>query len=432
MKKRWIVLAVSWLVFFVAFLDRVNLSVAMPLIVKDFGFSPEQAGYLFSAFFITYTLFQVPGGYLSDRIGPKKVLVFALLWWSVMTMATGIARTFSQFFLVRVLFGIGEGLQPPCAFKLNSNWFPNRERATANAIFTSACSFGPAIAPSIAVAIIGMWGWPSLFYIFGALGFLILPALIYLVKNSPEEDPGVSDEEFDYITSGQGEIATEAAKTTTACAASAAHGGVGLMSVLKNRNIILLALTYFGFMCAFFGLLSWLPSYLVKERGFEMVKMGIFSGLPFLALGIAQPFGGWLSDRVFSGRRKMQAIVVNLAAGPVLYGVIAAPTETIAMTLLVCTGFLVGMAFGPLWAMPMESVKRSHVGTATGVMNAGGSIGGILSPTIIGYLVGMSGYNAAFIFMGGALVFTALVVSFVRLPAESGVLAAPAQPSLQS
>lgn len=406
MKKRWLVLGVSWIVFFVAFLDRVNLSVAMPLISKEFSLSPEQVGYLFSAFFISYTVFQIPGGYLSDKVGPKKVLLVALVWWSIMTMATGVARTFSQFFIVRVLFGIGEGLQPPCAFKLNSNWFPNQERATANAIFTSACSFGPAIAPSIAVAIIGLWGWHALFYIFGALGFVIMPLLYFFVKNSPEEDPDISKEELEYIKSGQTEIVTQTTDSEE----------VGLMSVLKNRNIVLLALTYFGFMCAFFGLLSWLPSYLVKARGFELVKMGIFSGLPFLALGIAQPFDGWLSDKVFKGKRKIQAMVVNLAAGPVLYGVVVAPTETVAMALLVCTGFLVGMAFGPLWAMPMESVKRSYVGMATGVMNAGGSIGGILSPIIIGYLVGMSGYNAAFVFMGGALVFTALVVSLVKLP----------------
>lgn len=326
-----------------------------------------------------------------------------------MTIATGFARSFSQFFIVRVLFGIGEGLQPPCAFKLNSNWFPNQERATANAVFTSACSFGPAVAPSIAVAIIGQWGWHALFYIFGGMGFVILPLLYFLVKNTPEEDPSISKEELEYIKKGQGEIATAVAE----------KNGEGLMGVLKNRNICLLALTYFGFMCAFFGLLSWLPTYLAKARGFELVKMGIFSGLPFLALGIAQPLGGWLSDKVFVGHRKLQAILVNLAAGPVLYGVVVAPNETIAMAFLVCTGFLVGLAFGPLWAMPMESVKRSSVGMATGFMNAGGSVGGILSPIIIGYLVGMSGYNAAFVFMGGALVFTAFVVSLVKLPPKA-------------
>lgn len=416
MKKRWVVLAVSWIVFFVAFLDRVNLSVAMPLISKEFSLTPEQMGYLFSAFFITYTAFQIPGGYLSDKIGPKNVLIGALAWWSVMTIATGFARSFSQFFIVRVLFGIGEGLQPPCAFKLNSNWFPNQERATANAVFTSACSFGPAVAPSIAVAIIGQWGWHALFYIFGGMGFVILPLLYFLVKNTPEEDPSISKEELEYIKKGQGEIATAVAE----------KNGEGLMGVLKNRNICLLALTYFGFMCAFFGLLSWLPTYLAKARGFELVKMGIFSGLPFLALGIAQPLGGWLSDKVFVGHRKLQAILVNLAAGPVLYGVVVAPNETIAMVFLVCTGFLVGLAFGPLWAMPMESVKRSSVGMATGFMNAGGSVGGILSPIIIGYLVGMSGYNAAFVFMGGALVFTAFVVSLVKLPPKAELNLTPA------
>ncbi len=406
MYKRWIMLSASWLVFFVAFLDRVNMSVAMPLIAKEYSLSPQECGYVFSAFFVTYTLFQIPGGYLGDKIGPKKVLTFALIWWSVMTMATGLARSFSQFFFVRILFGIGEGLQPPCAFKLNSNWFPNQERATANSIFTSACSFGPAIAPPIAVAIISAWGWQSIFYIFGGLGFLILPLWLYAVSNSPEECKSISQEELDYIRSNQAEVVLDEETEKSG----------GVMSIFKNRNILLLACTYFFFMCAFFGLLSWLPSYLVKARGFELVKMGIFSGLPFLALGIGQPLGGWLSDKVFLGHRKLQAILVNLAAGPALYAVVTAQTETMAMTALVVAGFLVGMAFGPLWAMPMESVKRRFVGTATGVMNSGGSIGGILSPIIIGHLVGVSGYDAAFAFMAASLVATAITVSLVRLP----------------
>ena len=185
MQRRWLLLGASWLVFFVAFLDRVNLSVAMPLIAKDFQLSPEQTGLILSAFFITYTLLQVPGGILGDKIGPKKVMTVALVWWSVMTMATGLTKNFSQLYIVRILFGIGEGVHPPCAFKLNSNWFPNRERATANAIFTSANSLGPAVAPPLAVAIIGAWGWHSIFYIFGILGFLVIPLWIWIVRNAP-------------------------------------------------------------------------------------------------------------------------------------------------------------------------------------------------------------------------------------------------------
>lgn len=406
MQKRWLMLGASWLVFFVAFLDRVNLSVAMPLIAKDFQLSPEQVGFVLSAFFITYTLFQIPGGLLGDKIGPKKVMTFALVWWSVMTIATGFARGFTQFYIIRILFGIGEGVHPPCAFKLNSNWFPNRERATANAIFTSANSLGPAVAPPLAVAIIGAWGWHSIFFIFGALGFLIIPLWLYAVQNNPEDVKDISKEELAYIKAGQQETGSDKDD----------DGKAGVSSIFKNPNTWLLALAYFTFLCTFYGLMTWLPSYLVKARGFELVKMGIFAGLPFLALGIAQPLGGWISDKLLNGRRKIQVIVANLIAAPVLYGVVSAETETSAMAALICAGFVMGLAFGPFWAMPMECVKRKFAGTASGVMNTGGNIGGIVSPIIIGFLVGSFDYNAAFSYMVAALVATAVIVAFVREP----------------
>jgi len=284
MQRRWLMLGVSWLVFFVAFLDRVNLSVAMPFMAKEFELAPEQVGFILSAFFITYTIFQIPGGILGDKIGPKKVMTFALVWWSIMTVVTGLTRNFSQLYMVRVLFGVGEGVHPPCAFKLNSNWFPNRERATANAIFTSANSLGPAVAPPLAVAIIGTWGWQSIFYIFGAVGFLVIPLWTYVIRNSPEEDEKITAEELHYIRSGQQEVVAEADDDSSE----------GVSSIFKNPNTWLLALAYFTFLCTFYGLMTWLPSYLVKARGFAMVKMGIFAGLPFLAIGVAQPLGGWI------------------------------------------------------------------------------------------------------------------------------------------
>ncbi|MEN6565428.1 MAG: MFS transporter [Veillonellales bacterium] len=407
MQRRWMLLAASWLVFFVAFLDRVNLSVAMPSISKDFNFSPEQAGYVLSAFFITYTILQIPGGILGDKKGPKKVMTFALVWWSFMTVATGLARGFSHFYLVRLLFGCGEGVHPPCAFKLNSNWFPDRERATANAIFTSANSLGPAVAPPLAVAIIGAWGWHSIFYIFGIIGFLIIPIWMYAVHNSPEEDPKITKEELEYIRSGQQEAVQSEDED------DGEPAGIG--SVFKNRNTWLLAMAYFTFLCTFYGLMTWLPTYLVKARGFAMVKMGIFAGLPFLALGVAQPIGGLISDKILKGRnRKIQVIVATLLAAPVLYGVVAASTETGAMTALVCAGFVIGLAFGPFWALPMECVKRKFAGTSSAVMNTGGNLGGVFAPIIIGYLVGMSGYDAAFTFMVGAEVATAIIVAFIK------------------
>lgn len=410
MKRRWLMLFLSWLIFFVAFLDRVNLSVAMPFIAKEFEMTPEQSGFVLGAFFITYMICQIPGGIMGDKVGPKKVMTFAFIWWSVMTVATGLASNFAQFYIVRLLFGIGEGVHPPCAFKLNSNWFPDRERATANAIFTSANSIGPAIAPPIAVAMIAMWGWHSVFFIFGALGFIFVPLWIWLGRDSPEKDENISQDELKYIKSGQKETKVEAETQK--------QDKVKLSSIFKNPNTWLLAVAYFLFLCVFYGLMTWLPSYLVQARGFAMVKMGIFAGLPFLAIGIAQPIGGLISDRILKRKRKPLIIIACLGSAPLLYGVVAATSEMGAMISLICAGFVFGLAFGPFFALPMECVKRQFAGTSSAVMNTGGSIGGVISPIIIGLLVGSLGYNSVFIYMGIVLILCVGVIFFVKEPTK--------------
>lgn len=405
MKRRWLMLLLSWLIFFVAFLDRVNLSVGMPFIASEFKMSPEETGLVLGAFFITYMLFQIPGGIIGDKIGPKKVMTFAFIWWSGMTILTGFSRNFIQFYIIRLLFGIGEGVHPPCAFKLNSNWFPDRERATANAIFTSANSLGPAIAPPVAVMMIAAWGWHTIFFIFGIIGFLLVPVWIYLGRDSPRLDEKISPEELKYIESGQEDYNTEVGTDKK-----------GISQIFKNPNIWLLSVSYFFFLCVFYGLMTWLPSYLVQARGFAIIKMGIFAGLPFLAIGIAQPLGGLISDRLLNNRRKPLIIIASLGAAPLLYGVIAANTEVGAMTSLICAGFVFGLAFGPFFALPMECVKRQFAGSSSAVMNTGGSIGGVVSPIIIGLLVGSFGYNSVFIYMVICLILCVTMVLLIKEP----------------
>lgn len=142
--------------------------------------------------------------------------------------------------------------------------------------------------------------------------------------------------------------------------------------------------------------------------------MGIFSGLPFLALGISQPIGGWVSDKLLGGRRKILIMGATLCAAPALYAVIAAQTEVTAMIALVIAGFVLGLVFGPFTALVVESGERKAAGTVYGVVNTGGNIGGIVAPIIIGYLVGSSGYNSAFIFMIIAQLATSFVILFVK------------------
>lgn len=391
--KRWLILGIMWFINFICFLDRINLSVAIPGISSQYNLTPAQSGYLLSAFFVTYTLFQIPGGILADKKDPKGVVSFGLLWWSITTMLTGVTRSFSQLYVFRLLFGIGEGIYPPASMKVVTNWFSDKERATANAIWASANSFGPAFGLPIAVAILSAWGWRALFYIFGAIGLIMVPLWVFLVKSAPEE-----------VIAAQKEAAKQGA---------GAAKKVSFKKVLSNKNTLLIVIAYFCFLCTFYGLLTWLPSYLVKARGFALIKMGIFAGLPFLALGIGQPIGGWISDKLLGGRRKILIMAATLCTAPSLYAVIASQTETAAMIALVIAGLDLGLVFGPFIALAVESGERNAAGTVWGVVNTGGNIGGIVAPIIIGYLVGSYGYNSAFIFMIIAQLATCLVVSFI-------------------
>lgn len=394
MNQRWIILGVIWIASFICFLDRINLSVAMPNLIDEYNFTPEQSGLLLSAFFITYTLFQIPGGILGDKFSPKKVVTVSLIWWSFMTFITGWTRSFGQLYIVRLLFGVGEGVYPPCTMKIVSNWFSNSERATANAIWASANSFGPAFGLPIAVAIISAWGWPVLFYIFGVIGFLYIPLWVYAVKNSPEEVEVMSSNQLTSV--------------------SANHTDSGLSIIFRNKNTWLLAIAYFFFLCTFYGLLTWLPSYLAKARGISLIKMGFVAGLPFLALGMSQPFGGWISDKWLRGRRKTIIILATLSAAPALYAVISSTDDTMVIIALILAGGILGLVFGPFWALAIETSDRRYCGTLTGLLNTGGNIGGVVSPIIIGYLVGNLGYNAAFIFMIATQILCAIVISMVR------------------
>lgn len=386
-------LATIWLASFLAFLDRINLSVAMPNIASDFSLTPQQSGWLLSSFFITYTIFQIPGGLLSDRKSPRTIAALALSWWSAMTVLMGFVRGFADLYILRLLFGIGEGVYPPASLKIVSNWFADSERATANAIWASANSFGPAFGLPVAVLIISAWGWHALFMIVGVLGFLIVLLWVFVVRDAPERTVGRSGGD------------TGAVETVP-------------LSSLVNRNTLLLVAAYFSFLCTFYGLLTWLPTYLMHARGISFAGMGYCAGLPFLTLGIAQPIGGWLSDKVLNGRRRTVIICATLLAAPTLYLVILAQSDVLAIAALSLAGFVLGLVFGPFWALVIESSERKCAGTIAGIVNTGGNVGGIVSPIIIGYLVGMSGYSAAFVFMIVAQLSCAAFVWAIGTPAR--------------
>ena len=172
-KHRHTSLAVVFVVWLVSYLDRMVMSTAIPYIADDFNLSASEMGVVMSAFFAGYALFQIPGGILSDRFGARKVLVFAIAWWSIFTLFTGYASSLIGLVLIRICFGIGEGIGPAATWKSLAVWTPASERGRANSIMMSTNSLGPALAPLFVVAIMSYWGWRAVFHYLSIPGFLL-------------------------------------------------------------------------------------------------------------------------------------------------------------------------------------------------------------------------------------------------------------------
>ncbi|MBO0716403.1 MAG: MFS transporter, partial [Rhizobiales bacterium] len=198
-RGRWYVLFMISAMYLITYLDRVNISTAAPLISSEYGFDKITMGFIFSAFVWAYAMFQVPGGWLSDKLGARGVLASIVTYWSIMTAATAGAFNAVSFIVVRFLFGVGEAGAFPGATRAMQLWYPQPERGFVQGITHSASRLGAAIAPPIVVLIMSQWGWRAVFLICGAIGILwsLWWALSY--RNLPEEHGMVNRAELERI-----------------------------------------------------------------------------------------------------------------------------------------------------------------------------------------------------------------------------------------
>ena len=408
-KSRYTVLAILFATSIVSFMDRMAMSVVIPYIKADFELNTLQAGVLMSAFFASYSLAQIPGGLLADKFGVRKVATIALVWWSIFTAITGTVANFSQMLVARFLFGLGEGVYPACAFKTVAVWFPKRERGTANAVMLSASRVGAAIAPLAVVGIMSFGGWRTVFYSLFLPGILIAIIFWIFIPSKPSESKRVSASELLEI-----EADTEEASTTSG-------SKVGLLETLKDPLILRFALIYFTFDFAYWGFTSWLPTYLVEERGFSMVQMGVAASLPFIAGTVGCIGGGWISDRFFADNRRLPVILTPLFSAVFLYLTFATSSVTMVMVYQTLSGFTLNLFFASFWALPISTVPKSRIGVASGVINTGGQVAGALSPVAVGYMLQVTGGHFSLTF--GALVVSMLLVSAVAftIPGRSRI-----------
>ncbi|MBI5543737.1 MAG: MFS transporter, partial [Deltaproteobacteria bacterium] len=182
--------------YLVAWLDRMAINMTILSMGEDLHIGPDRIGWVLSAFFLGYALFQIPGGALADRIGPRRVILIALAWWSVFTALTGVAGSLASMLAIRFLFGIGEGIFPASVWKVLGNWFTRKNRATANALVLSAIALGPALTPLLLAPMLARWGWRACFWALGTCGLVCLVVVYRFVANSIHEGRDVKPEEL--------------------------------------------------------------------------------------------------------------------------------------------------------------------------------------------------------------------------------------------
>ena len=411
-KARYTVLSVLFTTWLVMFMDRMMMSVAIPYIAIDFNLSPLAMGGVMSAFFAGYTIAQIPGGMLGDRFGIRWVAAIAVAWWSVFASATGLVSSVLQMLVVRTVVGLGEGLFPGCSFKGISMWFPPRERATANAVMLASNSVGPAITPLFAVALMLVWGWRVVYRSLFVPGILVLILLWRYVPDKPSEARRISPEELKEIEGGASSSDKPAEKKTT------------MSEIMKERTVWQCFFILLFFDMTLWGFMTWLPSYLVKARGFKMMQMGIAASLPFIAGTIGCILGGWVSDKFFRDRRKIPIIATQLMSALFLYLTFTTKVIFLMVVWQTLAGACIKFFVGAFWALPMNTVPKTVMGTAGGFLNLAAQTAALLAPLIIGFLVETSkgGFESTFMFLIGAALISCVLVFTLKSkkPEEAG------------
>jgi len=398
------------LMYLITYLDRVNISTVAPVISKEFGFDKATMGAIFSAFVWSYALCQIPGGWLGDRFGPRRVLTVIVGYWSVMTALTAAATGAASFIALRFLFGIGEGGAFPVATRSMQLWFPRQERGLVQGVSHSASRLGAAIAPPIVVAIITTLGWHWVFYICGAVGILWTALWYGCYRNLPEEQESVSKDELAYIRGidAKGNIKPPQIEKTAS---------VPWATLFRSPNMWAIMCAYFTYVYCLWIFLSWLPSYLFEARHLTLIKVGIFASLPLWAGVVGDTVGGVAVDwlLVTTGNTKLAhravAIVGMLGCAVCIVPAALATNAYAAIACLTGAMFFLECTIGPSWAVPMH-VGGKYSGTVSGVMNMAGNIGGALSPLVFGILVQFGSWVAPFIVAACLLVFGAAVWAF--------------------
>lgn len=391
---RWGLIFWLFVLSAVAYLDRVNLSIAGAKLTEEFNIGNVELGLVFSAFLFGYALFQTPAGWLADRFGPRCVLTGGVIWWGLFSALTAAishhtSNAVVALICLRFLLGTGEAIMYPASNQFVARWIPTEERGIANGIIFAGVGIGAGITPPLISAIMLQYGWRSSFLLSAVIGLAVGAVWFVAARDTPQSHPFVSTSERDIIERGipKGPGAANA-------------GRLSWLVILTSPTVWMLSLAYFCFGYVAWVFFSWFYLYLARVRGLDLKSSSLYATLPFLAMALCSPLGGAVSDALARhygarlGRSSVAVFAFALTAVFIIFGSTAQDTRIASFVLAGGAGSLY-LSQSAFWAVSADLGGKS-AGGLSGFMNMANQIGGMITVSLTPFLASQFGWNAGF------------------------------------
>jgi MFS family permease len=390
--------------YFITYVDRVNVSSAAEAFQHDLGLNKTELGLVFSAFAYPYLVCQVVGGWFSDRFGARRTLVVCGLVWAIATILTGLVGSLATMLAARVLLGLGEGATFPTATRAMSTWLPGGKSGWAQGITHSAARLGNAVTPPAVVALIAIISWRGSFVVMGIVSLVWVAVWGFYYRDDPHSHPGMTPADL-------AQLPPTRAKTT--------RTAVPWGPLLKRMAPV--SFVYFCYGWTLWTFLSWVPQFMLHAYNLKLSSSALFAGLVFGCGVVGDALGGFLSDWIYRrtgsltmARRNLVVVGMIgsfLCSAPVLF----VTDPTYAALALGGAFFFAELTIGPMWAIPMD-IAPQFSGTAAGLMNSGSAVAAILSPVVFGWIIDMTG-NWSLPFYGTmGLLLVGIAAAFTMRP----------------
>jgi MFS family permease len=368
-----VVLALLCLMYFITYLDRVNVSTAASGFSKEFGLNKTEIGLVFSAFAYPYLVFQIVGGWISDRLGARRTLIVCGAIWAGATVLTGMAGGLASMLVARLLLGFGEGATFPAATAAMSRWVPTSRRGYAQGITHAAARIGNAVAPAAIVLIMAKYGWRESFYVCAGISFAWVAIWALTFSEFPKDHPRVTAQELASLPSPTFDT-----------------------RIVPWRRLLVrmtpVTIVYFCYGWTLWLFLSWIPQYFLHSQSLDLTRSTLFASCVFLAGVVGDTLGGVVTDKILkrSGNlrqaRSFMVSVCMLLSMLSLIPLMFTHNLNVSVLFLSAGFFFSEMTIGPMWATPMD-IAPAHCGTASGIMNCGSALAAIISPVVSGFII---------------------------------------------